>query len=112
MKKTSSTDKHRASSPVPVRVRKGERLVSCEERETRWKGWVWCQTADGTEGWIPKAYVSLDRGYPVTVCDYDATELNVDTGETIVVITTESGWALCEKIDGTRGWLPIEILEL
>ena len=111
MKKTLSIDEHQATSPTPVKVRKGERLIFCEARETKWKGWVWCQTADGTEGWIPKAYVAYEQGCPVMTCDYDATELNVETGEVIAVITIESGWALCEKMDGTRGWLPLEILK-
>jgi SH3-like domain-containing protein len=112
MKKTLSIDDHRSSSPGPVQVKKGERLISCEERRTQWKGWLWCQTADGTEGWIPKSYISSKGGCPTMTCDYDATELNIEKGETIAVITTESGWALCEKMDGTRGWLPLEVLEL
>jgi hypothetical protein len=40
--------------------------------------------------------------------NYDARELTVDRGTTLVGLLPESGWLLAETSSGERGWVPLE----
>lgn len=78
------------------------------EDDTKNPGWFKGKTAEGTEGYFPRAWfhVDEDSGHATALRDYDASELAVAPGEPIGVIETESGWSRVVNATQKIGWVP------
>jgi uncharacterized protein YgiM (DUF1202 family) len=96
--------------PDPIILCLGD-IVTIEDRESEWPGWIWCTTARGKSGWTPKSYIQRDGDKGVTLRSYDATELSVTEGEELTIINEESGWFWCRTKDGHLGWVPKQSVE-
>jgi uncharacterized protein YgiM (DUF1202 family) len=95
-----------------IRVRKGSSLLILrEETNPAWKGWLWCRSEDGQEGWISKDYMDIQGSKAIMNRDYDAREVAVQASEMVQVLNQENGWSWVRKSDGSEGWIPSENLE-
>jgi hypothetical protein len=72
----------------PLAFSAGERLVT-GERKSEWSGWVWCTNQAGKSRWVPEKYVERRGDACVMLRDYEATELSVSIGETLVITGEE-----------------------
>lgn len=52
------------------------------------------------------------RVAPKRLCDYDARELDVESGEMVKLHHEHGGWWWSERANGATGWLPARELEL
>ena len=93
------------SYPTPIVVKQGECLI-VGDKVSEFPGWLWCTDRQGRSGWVPKRYVQRSGNDTTMLNDYNATELTVETGEILTLCEEESGWLLCERSDGTVGWIP------
>lgn len=110
--KTCKVIKSYASAyPDPIKVKKGETL-KIGKKESDWSGWTWCTDQNGKSGWLPDSYIKKDGSICTVLCDYEATELTVNIGESLVVEKEESGWFWCRNKEGLRGWVPSENVRL
>ena len=105
MVKAEVIEAHESEFPNPLKLAKGQ-LVDLKEHSTEWPGWIFAVAEDGNSGWIHKSYLIIDGSSGKIGVDYDATELNVDSGEKLDVLDTKSGWCLCQKLSGEIGWVP------
>jgi hypothetical protein len=87
-------------------------LLVYERRETIYPGWIWCTDEHGNHAWVPEAYVSVVGETCVLTRDYDSRELEVEVGEMVQVLETESGWAWVLNDEGRNGWVPLDCLIL
>jgi uncharacterized protein YgiM (DUF1202 family) len=103
---------HKSEFHVPMVAKKGE-IVEGQERETEWKGWLWCRNSSGVHGWVPKTYLesSSKTGNFQFLKDYNARELTVNEGQEVIVLDEESGWAWVRTPLGDEGWIPLENLQ-
>jgi hypothetical protein len=97
--------------PDPLKLHKGD-LVQIVEKETEWKGWIWCISSNGKEGWVPESYLKIQNNQASLLMDYDATELSVKIGEIYVIEDEESGWFFVSSKKGRKGWIPKENVEI
>jgi hypothetical protein len=102
---------HKSELQVPLIAKKGE-IVEGQERETEWKGWLWCRNTSGVHAWVPKAYLesTSESGHFQFLQDYTARELTVEIGQEVIVLDEESGWAWVRTPLGDEGWVPLENL--
>src|SRR3989338_8343985 len=95
--------------PNPIKLKKGDPLISFEEKETQWQGWLWCKNQNHIQGWVPKSYVDIKNETSATLLkDYDATELTVKKDTFLTVILEEGGWLWCVSPSNKRGWITKE----
>ena len=93
----------------PIKLKKGEQLLSFEEKESKWKGWFWCKSSSQITDWVPKSYLDIKNKTTATMLkDYDATELTVKIGNILTVILEEGGWLWCSSQNHKQGWIPKE----
>jgi len=104
---------YKASTSDPIRIEEGD-LLEVEFRETYWKGWIWCRSIEGKEGWIPKNYIQIDekKFRAIALRDYDAIELTVKKGEKFTIKFEESGWAWVSNKAEKTGWIPLENIKI
>lgn len=102
---------HESEISKPLIAKKGEKLKG-EEKETKWEGWLWCQTKAEVDGWVPRSYLEplSEPGQYLLLQDYTAKELKVQPGEEVMVLIEESGWAWARSPVGEEGWVPLENL--
>lgn len=96
--------------PDPIKMLKGETL-HIEEKETEWKGWLWCIHPNGKAGWVSETFLVRDGDQGTAIQEYDATELTVQPGELLQVFNEIAGWYWCSMENGETGWVPVENLE-
>lgn len=98
----------------PVAVRAGDAVIVDERRskDTDVLGWLWVHGPDGREGWAPEAWLSGEGERRIICRDFNAIELNVAAGETVELLTGESGFVWCRKPNGDEGWLWQAVLAL
>jgi hypothetical protein len=104
---------YRTEYDDPLIVKVGEPLT-VGGRDTQWTGWIWCWNAAGKGGWVPERGLAFtnDAGTTATMQrDYDATELDAHTGDTLTIEFEESGWLWCVNASGKAGWIPAENVE-
>ncbi len=103
---------HESEFEIPLVIKGGE-LVEGEERETEWKGWLFCKNDAGVQGWVPKAYLKPESEPDrfLSIQDYTSRELTVSPGDEIIVMSEESGWAWARTLLGDEGWIPLNKLE-
>ncbi len=75
-----------------------------------WEHWRWCTGPDGVQAWVPENYLEVRGATGVLTRDYDARELSVAVGETVVISEIVNGFGMAEKADGQRGWVPMRNL--
>ncbi|WP_372162431.1 SH3 domain-containing protein [Xanthomonas axonopodis pv. cyamopsidis] len=103
---------HRAAYANPVRFQAGQR-VGVGVRDEEWPAFAWVTTDSGRAGWAPLAWLRpLGDGRAEALRDYDARELDAQTGEDVLLHHEHGGWWWSERADGTQGWLPAADLEL
>lgn len=97
--------------PNPIKIKAGDR-VTIEKWETNpdWKGWAFCVDQRGIKGWVSEKYLRIDGNSATVLRNYDATELDVKSGESVRVHFEEFGWAWVENANGSQGWVPIKNL--
>jgi 8-oxo-dGTP pyrophosphatase MutT (NUDIX family) len=108
-----ATADHKPYYPDPLVVSVGEEVTVGRE-DTEWVGWLWCTSAAGKSGWVPKRYIEPasegDKGR--ILVDYTAAELPVQTGEALTLHHEESGWYWATNAAGEQGWVPATHVEL
>ena len=97
--------------PDPLRLRAGEQ-VAIGEKKSPWPGWTWVTDQRGKSGWVPGAYLRVRGLHGALLRDYDATELDVQKGEALVIHDEVAGWYWCTNKPGRSGWVPVENIAL
>jgi len=95
----------------PIIVNAGDRVV-LGDKKSPWPGWVWITDSGGKSGWIPEAYIGKSGSVGTGLRDYDATELDVEKGEELVIHEEVAGWYWCTNKAGRSGWVPAKNLVL
>ncbi|GAH44800.1 unnamed protein product [marine sediment metagenome] len=90
----------------PLKIRKGE-ILRIGNKESEWSGWVWCTNKEGKQRWVPRNYMDIQGNTGIMLQDYEATELNVSTGEELKIEKEESGWVWVSNKEGKQGWVPL-----
>jgi uncharacterized protein YgiM (DUF1202 family) len=111
MRKARVVQGHRSNYPEPLKLKVGE-VLTLEDREAEYSGWLWCIDSSGKSGWVPENYVEVLGPSIKMKRDYDATELSIKEGAEVTVYCEESGWVWCKTGDGKHGWLPLKNVEL
>jgi hypothetical protein len=94
-----------AQYAAPIRVSAGE-FVKVGRQDEEYPGWWWCVGANGKEGWVPGAILELHGNDGVVLRDYDSTELDVRTGEEVLLHEQINGWSKVTNARGDSGWVP------
>lgn len=100
---------YRSAYPEPFVVPAGE-VLTCGDRESEWPGWIWCTNREGESRWVPEAYLQRQGEQHLALCDYDAAELTVQSGQDLVATEEAGGWHWCTNQEGQSGWVPAEHL--
>lgn len=105
---------YRSPYPDPIVFQKGEEVnVGQEFREDQdWTNWVWCEGKNGKKAWVPKQYLNTDGKDATFNRDYNAMELSVQVGESLVVHEILNGFGMAEKPNGRKGWVPMKNMEI
>jgi uncharacterized protein YgiM (DUF1202 family) len=96
---------YNAAYPDPLKVTEGEIMIIIRD-DAEWPGWIWCRNSNGKEGWVPKNYARIEKNQAVMICDYNAAELTVSSGEKLLILKKESNWFWCRNDSGVEGWVP------
>ncbi len=97
---------YRAQYANPIRFVEGE-VVTLGARDAEWPAFAWTTTADGNAGWAPADWLKpLGDGRAEALRDYSAQELDVETGDEVVLHSELGGWWWCATSDGQYGWVP------
>lgn len=94
----------------PLVAAAGE-VLTLEDREREWPGWVWGVHPGGRAGWVPEPYLLRSGNRGILQQDYDATELTVAVGQELTVLAEHGCWLRCRTDDGALGWVPAENVE-
>ena len=100
---------YRSAYPDPFVVKLREALTA-GDRESEWRGWIWCTNRCGESRWVPEVYMRGRGEERIALRDYDATELTVRPGEEVITGEGVSGWIWCTNREGQSGWVPAEHL--
>lgn len=114
MKRALVISPHHSELSIPLILKKGDFILG-QEKETKWKGWLWCRSDTEIYGWVPKSYLkkSQDKaGVFKVLQDYNATELTAQAAEQLEIIFEESSWAWVRNKNGDKGWVPLKILSI
>lgn len=88
-------------------------LLTIIRNDDEWPDFHWCQTPDGSEGWVLRTAfeladaASLDAlpARAIAIIDYDARELALTPGERLLVGEDQGGWRWCYSAKGDAGWV-------
>lgn len=108
--KYAAIGNHNPEPAEVLQVSAGE-VLTYERRKTTFPGWIWCTDAEGTQAWVPEAFVTIEGRSCRMSRDYVSRELAIEVSEIVDVIEIESAWAWVCNSEGTHGWVPIECLE-
>ena len=104
---------YRSPFPDPLIARKGTRL-RLHQRSDEEPGWVYGNSPDDKEGWVPRKWLHIEGSRGTLLRDYDATELNLEVGDELEVTLALDGWYFARDKEGRVGWIParaVRILE-
>lgn len=96
---------YRSAYPEPLEVLAGDEVL-VGQRDSEWPAFLWCVAADGGAGWVPEGILARDGDRAILREDYSARELTVQTGERLLVVRREGGWAWVRNEQGESGWVP------
>ncbi|MGD2252543.1 MAG: SH3 domain-containing protein [Anaerolineales bacterium] len=85
--------------------------LNYERRETIYEGWIWCTDRNGTQAWVPEAFVRIEGNRCYLIRDYVSQEMAIEVGDVLDVIEIESKWAWASNKEGEFGWVPMDCLE-
>jgi len=100
---------HQAAPYGKLNISQGE-VLQVEQRPSEWPGWVWVTTTHKTSGWMPLAYLQETESGWQSQVEYRDVELNVQPGDELEVLSTQSGWGWCRNPNNLTGWAPLNIL--
>ena len=104
-------EKYTSAYPNPIKFQKGEPLIT-GGRDDEYPGWILVTTKCGNEGWAPDQYININT-VPVTARqDYDAAELSIEIGQTLVMIHTLNDWAWVKTSSDQFGWVPCKTIQV
>ena len=114
MKKYSVVQNYESPYPNPIIFQKGEQVILCKQfkEDPDWQNWIMCEGKNGKKAWAPEQYLDINGRKGIFNREYNALELTVKIGETLTVFEILNGFAMSEKSDGTRGWVPIRNLKI
>jgi hypothetical protein len=97
----------------PIKLKVGE-SVTVEKREVQpdWLGWVYCIDSRNISGWVSENCLKESGSSVIVIKDYDATELNANSGEKLKIYFEEFGWCWCQNSIGVKGWIPAKNLKI
>jgi hypothetical protein len=82
--------------------------VTVGKRDDEWPGWVWCTNDSGKESWVHESFIDIHEDRAVFREDYNAAELDVKVGDTLIMFREIGGWFWCKTSRGIFGWIPAE----
>ena len=95
----------------PVKVNAGAR-VTVDRRDGGFTRWLWCRAEDGREGWVPETILTSSQAGQATVKEaYEATEVPLEAGASVEVLSEFDGFAWVRREDGRQGWVPATVLD-
>jgi hypothetical protein len=95
----------------PLKMMKGE-ILTFEEKECEWSGWIWCTNKSGKSRWVPENYLEIHGNTCEVKQDYDAVELSVKVGDELIIEKEEADWFWVSTKEGKKGWVPIRNVEI
>jgi hypothetical protein len=96
----------------PIRFQAGQ-LVELGVCDEEWPAFAWVTVHSEHAGWAPVAWLRpLGDGRAEALRDYDARELDAESGEAVTLHLEHGGWWWSERTDGAQGWLPAADLQL
>jgi len=98
--------------PDPLTMNVGDKLKIVKSRDDEWPGWVFCQSQDGKQGWVPENSIKIDGDAAVAQKTYVAREVTVMEGEIVRIENVESGWAWVTNMTDQTGWVPLKNLKI
>ncbi|MCX7033371.1 MAG: SH3 domain-containing protein [Arenimonas sp.] len=98
---------HHARYRNPLAVAAGEK-VTLGIRDVDWPEFIWATDSRGRSGWIHQSLLNGD----VVSRDYDAREIEGNTGDSVRLIELLGGWWWAENEIGEKGWLPEHALSI
>jgi hypothetical protein len=101
------SNNHHARYRNPLAVVAGEK-VTLGIRDVDWPEFIWATDPRGRSGWIHQGFLDGDT----VLRDYDAREIEGNTGDAVRLIELAGGWWWAENEIGERGWLPERVLTI
>jgi hypothetical protein len=101
---------HQASFPAALVFQAGD-VLTVENRETVWEGWIWCISREGVGAWVPEGFVKKQGDSCIALRTYDSTELTVTVGDVLQACEEAGGWLWCTDGKGRWGWVPASSVE-
>lgn len=95
----------------PLLITKGE-ILTIGEKESEWSGWIWCTNTFGKSRWVPENYLEIHGNTGKANQDYNATELNINIGEELIIEKEEAEWFWVINPQGKSGWVPIKNVKI
>ena len=95
----------------PLVITKGE-ILTIGEKESEWSGWIWCTNKFGKSRWVPENYIEIYGRKCKAKQDYEATELSVKTGETLIAKKEEADWIWATNEREKSGWVPLRNVKI
>jgi len=107
---------HQSEYPHPIQLKQGDALTIGDTYvgPEGWTNWFFCATATHEGGWVPEQLIARGAdGAGYAREDYDATELNVQVGDTLTGVRQLNGWVWCiHNASAQAGWVPQNNLHL
>lgn len=101
------TANHRPRFARPLAVTAGEKLT-LGIRDVDWPEFIWATDPRGRSGWIHQSCLQDDTA----TRDYDAREIEANTGDQVRLVELVGGWWWVENEIGEFGWLPEHVLAI
>ena len=100
---------YKSPYPNPIVFQEGEQVEIGKEftDDPDWKNWVWCKGENEKQVWAPRQYLTIKEETGIFQRNYNALELSVGEGEELLVYEEINGFAMAEKLDGQKGWVPL-----
>jgi uncharacterized protein YgiM (DUF1202 family) len=103
---------YEAQYPEPLIMNAGDELKMVKRRDDEWPGWVFCESQNGKQGWVPENTIKIDGDGAVAQQSYVAREVTVMEGEIVRIESVESGWAWVTNMTDETGWVPLKNLKI
>ena len=98
--------------PDPLTMNTGDELKILTRKDEEWPGWVFCESGNGKQGWVPERIVKIEAKKAIAQQGYEAREVSVMEGEIVRIERVESGWAWVTNMTNETGWVPLRNLKI